>query len=170
MVNWKSVLKIFTLVTIVFLSGCKFWFASSPYDNLRKADEAVRRKDYQTAIDLYQQHIDYRLTVKDRPEWENPYFYLLQIGDIQLGQEKDQDAIKSYLRAEENGVDKGLISDRIRYIGAWYEERGRLDDAFQLLKAHKARDPLLFDLALDRIAKEMVKKEENDRSAKVKSK
>ena len=167
-VNFNT-FRIIFLIALLSLGGCRFWmFGNSAYDNLRKADEAARRKEYDTAIQLYRAHIDYRLTVKDRPEWENPWFYLLQIGDIQLGQNKDADALKSYLLAEQEGVDKGLISDRVRYLAAWYEEHDRLQDAFKLLQAHKDRDPLLFDLSLDRVSKEMVKREDSQKQAQAK--
>ena len=47
----------------------------------------------------------YRLGRKDRPEWENPYFYQILMGDIQLSRGQPDEALAMYQEAEKNGVD-----------------------------------------------------------------
>ena len=153
-----------TLVpSLFFLSGC---FHSSQYEILQRAEEFTRQQKYDDAIAMYRKHIDNRLHLSDRPEWENPYFYLLQIGDIQIQDGKIDAAINSFELAEQNGVDRLLISDRYRYVASIFEKEGRYDDAINLLTKYRERDPLLFDLIRDRIAKELVKKEEERSAAK----
>ena len=143
----------FLSLVLLFSSGCR-------ESDLQKADEALRRKDFAQAIKIYQRHISERLKVKDRPDWENPYFHLLSIGDIQLGRGDVDQALASYEQAEKEGVDKGMISDRYRFVASWYEKKGDLEGALKVLTKYQNRDDLLFSLMLDRIAKELVKREE----------
>jgi tetratricopeptide (TPR) repeat protein len=103
----------------------------------------------------------FRLKVPKRPEWENPYFYLILIGDIQLGQGLIEEAEKSYALAEESKVDEYLVSDRFRGIARWYEEQGKLSEAIEFLGRYRDRDPLLYESMLDRLAKELTLKEDS---------
>jgi hypothetical protein len=104
--------------------------------------------------------MQYRLHVENRPDWENPYFYLLLIADIQLGQGHVDEAIASVELAEQNKVDRFLISDRYRAAASWYERQGRLPEAAAVLSRYRDRDPELFDSMLDRIGKVIIAKEE----------
>ncbi|RIL09400.1 MAG: hypothetical protein DCC75_06610 [Proteobacteria bacterium] len=136
-------------------------FGFGSMSRLEKAEELSRQGKYDQAIEAYRQHLEDRLKVKDRPEWENPYFYLILIGDIELGQGKRAEALQNYEEADKRGVDVYLISDRIRSVAYSYEKDGKLAEALQLLEKHRAKDALLFDSMLDRIAKELVEVEES---------
>ncbi|MDC0358397.1 hypothetical protein OAO01_06230, partial [Oligoflexia bacterium] len=100
-------------------SACSAFFFAGPFNvaysrHLRDAEEYSRQKEFDKAIESYQKHIHARLGVKERPEWENPFFYHIIIGDLQLGQEQVEAALASYELAEKHGVEPGFISDRYR--------------------------------------------------------
>ncbi len=95
----------------------------------------------------------------DRPAWENPYFYMLSIGDLQLRMGQPDQALTSFKTAEEHHVDASLISDRYRSIAIWYEEHGQFEKALSVLTGYRDRDSLLFDAMLDRIARRMTAQE-----------
>ena len=153
-------MKLRNLLVLALLASLTSCFHGDHYEYLQRAEELTRQNKLDEAITLYRKHIDYRLSIKDRAEWENPYFYLLQIGDLQLQAGKVDEALKSFELAEENKVDAVLISDRYRYVASIYEKEGKLEDAINLLTKYRDRDPLLYDLTRDRIAKELVMKED----------
>lgn len=130
------------------------------YAHLQQAEEYSRQGKYSEAIEAYRSHMQERLAVKERPDWENPYFYLILIGDIQLGQAEVEQALLSYEQAEKEQVDKSLISDRFRSVASWYEKQGNLKQALEVLKKYRDRDPLLYDAILDRLAKQLVEEED----------
>lgn len=134
-----------------------------PTSYLEKAEALSSEGRYDEAVEAYRSHIDYRLSLDHRPDWENPYLYLLLIGDIRLRQEKLEEALRSYEEAEAKKVDLPLVSDRYRYAASWLEKRGKLQEALDVLTKYRERDPLLMDSMRDRIAKEIVRREE-DRS------
>ncbi|NDC36613.1 MAG: hypothetical protein EBZ48_01020 [Proteobacteria bacterium] len=136
-------------------TGCAL-FQNPGSRHLMKAEEFSRQEQYDKAIEEYRQHMQYRLALEKRPEWENPYFYLILIGDLQLIQDKPADARLSLQEAESRGVDVNLISDRYRSLAHWYEKKGDLNMAFTILKERREQDPILFDAMLDRIAKKIV--------------
>ena len=136
------------------------FFRYDSHSYLKEAEEYSRQQKYNEAISAYRKHMEERLSITERPEWENPYFYLILIGDIQLGQNKPEEALKSYEEAEEREVDQYLISDRIRTLASWYEKKDRLDEAVKVLLEHRDKDSFMFDSMLDRISKEIVKREE----------
>jgi tetratricopeptide (TPR) repeat protein len=150
-------------LVLVLLSGC-FSGRGGEYGFLERAEELSREGKYQEAIEAYRSHMAFRLKVPKRPEWENPYFYLILIGDIQLGQGLIEEAEKSYALAEENKVDEYLVSDRFRGIARWYEEQGKLSEAIEFLGRYRDRDPLLYESMLDRLAKELTLKEDSGAS------
>ncbi|MBN8550278.1 MAG: hypothetical protein J0M12_13245 [Deltaproteobacteria bacterium] len=153
-----------TLLIALALTLCccqRFGFrAFGDYAYLEKAEEYSRQNEPDKAIDAYRKHMRYRLSLNDRPKWENPYLYLLMIGDLQLTQNKPTDALETYKLAELNKVDPALVSDRYRYLASWYESKDDLDAALKILTTYRDRDPLLFDVMRDRMAKELVKKED----------
>jgi hypothetical protein len=149
----RATLLIKILMVLLFsfsIGGCLF--ASRPSE-LQRAEELSRQKKYPEAIAAYRSHMQQRLKIHDRPEWENPYFYLILIGDIELGTNKPQEAFAAFIEAESKGVDSYLVSDRIRSVARWYEDHSELDKAIEVLMAHKAKDPFLFEAMLDRINK-----------------
>lgn len=138
------------LVGGMCLLGCTTLGGSSLADQAEQLTEGGR---YFDAIDTYRKHIQERLDDSARPDWENPYFYLLRIVDLQLKQERPQDALRTCREAEQQGIDLTLISDRYRAIATWYEEHSDLSAAFEVLKSHREKDPLLFDAMLDRVGR-----------------
>lgn len=123
-----------------------------------KADSYFSEGSFERAIHEYERHIQERLKLFDRPQWENPYLYYLDIGDAYLRMNRPDQALSTYLEAEERGVEVRFVNDRIRSLGRWYEENGDSLKAIELLKEYRERDPLLFDMMLDRISRELVKK------------
>jgi tetratricopeptide (TPR) repeat protein len=154
-------LSLYSFVIVCFIVGCStFGFRDwGDYAYLEKAEEFSRQAKYDEAIDAYRKHMRYRLSLEDRPPWENPYLYLLMIGDLQLNQDKPEEARASYELAEKNKVDTALISDRYRYLATWYDKRGDIDAALKILSTYRDRDDMLFDVMRDRLAKELVKRE-----------
>ncbi len=133
--------------------------ACSNIDLLHQAEDLTQRRRYDEAIATYRLHIEERLQDSSRLSWENPYFYLLRVGDIYLSQDMPQEALSAYIQAENEGIEKTLISDRLRSLASWYEQHNQLDKAFAILSEHRSRDPLLFDSMLDRISRALTKRE-----------
>ena len=159
--RWASRISIPAIVALVVTGGCL-----SSRSKVEQAEELSRQGQYPAAIELYREHMNDRLAVGSRPEWENPYFYLLLIGDVQLGQGDPGAAISSYEEAERMKVEPSLISDRYRAVGRWYEEHNQLQKALDVLSKYRDRDPLLFDAMLDRIAKELTAQEDGRPTAR----
>jgi hypothetical protein len=84
------------------------------------------------------------------------------MGDVELGRGDTGKALTFYEEAEQKGVATPLISDRYRAVASWYEEHGQLKEALELLSKYRDRDDLLFDSMLDRIAKELTRKESEE--------
>jgi tetratricopeptide (TPR) repeat protein len=148
-------------LTLLFLANCQgFHLFTSANSALEEAENTAREGNTKEAILLYQQHLEKRLAVKDRPDWENPYLYLLTIGDLELQQGNVDAALEYYQQAETKQVSKELISDRYRGVALKYESTNQLEQACTILKKYRDRDPLLFDGMLDRISKEIVTREE----------
>lgn len=159
--------KFLLILLIISLPACTpFFFARSfrlsvgDYRHLTAAEELSRQGEYDEAIAEYRAHIAERLSAKERPNWENPHFYLILIGDIQLGQGKAEEALETYQKADQNKVDPYLISDRMRGVAAWYEKKGDLNKAVEVLRSNRTRDILLYDAMLDRLAREITRKED----------
>lgn len=149
------------LTLLLILTSCNRLFVNPDALHLQAAEEFSRKKEYDKAIEEYRAHIRYRLAIKERPEWENPYFYLVLIGDLQLIESKADAALSTYLEAEQQGVDPNLISDRYRSLASWYEDRGSLEKAVSLLKSRRNKDPILIDAMLDRLSKSIVAREQS---------
>jgi hypothetical protein len=145
-----------SITTILLLSACVRY--SSP--TLEEAEQLSREGRYDEAISGYRRHMEERLALENRPEWENPYFYLLLIGDIELGRNDVAASLRSYEEAERHGVHQTLISDRYRSVARYHEERGELEAARKVLETYRTRDPLLFESMLDRIARKLTESED----------
>ena len=142
-----------------FFFGGKYKFGETKH--LQEVEEALREDRFNDAIAAYQAHIEDRLAEDDRPAWENPYFYYLLIGDIELRRGEVDKALKAYELAESNGVADELVADRYRSVGRWYEEKQELQSAIEVLSRYKDRDPLLIEAILDRLAKELTRLEDS---------
>ena len=81
-------------------SGCRLIFTRSGSETLSQAEEALRQDKFDRAIELYQSHMNNRLKIKNRKEWENPFFYTLMIGDIYLKANQPEKALLSYQTAQ----------------------------------------------------------------------
>ncbi|MCB0353025.1 MAG: tetratricopeptide repeat protein [Bdellovibrionales bacterium] len=165
-------LKLFALsssavVLAVLISGCVVWYSTFDYAPasryLRQAEQAARQGKTKEAETYYLRHIQFRLDFKERPDWENPYFYHLLIGDLYLKENNIEEALSHYQKARSEGVELGLVADRFRQIASFYESEEKFDQAISFLSEHRELDPLLFDLMRDRIAREMVQIEERSK-------
>lgn len=145
------------LLLTAWLHGCSLSNNSSSL--VRDADELSKQGQHDAAIASYREHMDARLAASDRPEAENPYFYLLMMGDVELSRGDTAKALALYEEAEQNGVEKQLVADRYRAAASWYESHGQLKEAMELLAKYRDRDDLLFDAMADRIAKELTARE-----------
>ena len=128
--------------------------------HLHEAEELTSEGKPDETIAAYREHISERLANSDRPEWENPYFYLLNIGDIELHRGNVDAALAVYEEAEREKVELPLVADRYRAVAVWYEEHGQLQKAFEVLTKYREKDPLIFDSMLDRVARELTKSEQ----------
>jgi KDO2-lipid IV(A) lauroyltransferase len=153
-VRAKIALLLFILTVTV--SAC----ASIPTaSNLELAESLTAEGRYEDAIESYRRQIDERAG-STRPAWENPYFYLIAVSDLQLRLNKPGESLATCEEAEERGVDLKLVSDCYRTIALYYTEREQFYEAFNLLKKHREIDPLLFDALLDRVGREITRREE----------
>ena len=151
------------LLKITFLCTCLTFASCFGFRNLsmkQKADQLSKEKEYDKAISAYWEHIKNRERVPNRPEWENPYIYLLDIGDTYLEMNNVEEALKTYELAASHQVKDGYVNDRLRNIATWHENRGELDKAIEHLQKYRERDELLFDLMLNRLARKLVAEEE----------
>jgi len=138
---------------LAFCTGC----FSSESAQLHAAEELTSEGKPDEAIAAYRKHLSERLEASDRPEWENPYFYLLNIGDIELSRGNVDAALAAYEEAEREKVELPLVADRYRAVAVWYEEHGQLEKALEVLSKYREKDPLIFDSMLDRVARELTK-------------
>lgn len=149
------VARALTIFIPLLLGGC---FSSGP-EQLSTAENLTSQGKHDEAIAAYREHISERLQTSQRPEWENPYFYLLNVGDIELSRGNVDAAIAAYEEAEREKVESPLVADRYRAVASWYEEHGDLQKAIDTLTKYRERDPLIFDSMLDRIARKLTESE-----------
>jgi tetratricopeptide (TPR) repeat protein len=116
------------------------------------------------AIASYRKHIELRLQDPKRPKSENPYFYLLFIGDLYLQSEQITLARKSYEEARAKGVDGPLVAERLRSFATYFEKKDDLERAILELKRYRELDPLMFDSEIDRLHKLFVAREREKES------
>lgn len=128
-------------------------------DPIRLAEQQTEQGHYEEALVIYQEHMEDRLAQTNRPEWENPYFYLLAVGDIYLRMGQPERALASYNEAEKHGVEASLISDRYRSVAHWYIEQRQLEQALEVLRKYRDRDSLLFDSLLDKVGRALTAQE-----------
>lgn len=147
--NQKVIFLNFLLT--VFFSSCTFY---NPKNSLlSRADAALENKEYDEAITLYKEHIESRLDNPLRSSWENPYFYLIVIGDVYIEKKEPKKAEITFLKAEKKGVKKPLINDRLLKLASYYEKNHQFSEAIELLDKNIDRDPILFEGYLDKISR-----------------
>lgn len=147
------------LCAAFMLEGCGLSPSSRRASALTQAEEFSSKGEFERAISAYEDHIKARLD-SAKPEWENPFFYYLKIGDIHLRQNHPEKALSAYLTAKEKGIDKLMISDRLRALASWYEKNNQLEQALTLLTTYSELDPVLFNAMLDRIARKLSDQEQ----------
>jgi tetratricopeptide (TPR) repeat protein len=158
--SYKEMRKLhyLTLPALFLLSSC-ILFEGESYK--QQADELRKSEEYDEAISAYKKHINHRLKVNPRPDWDNPYIYLLDIGDIYLEQGQVEKALKQYEEAEEKGVKQAYCNDRYRAVALYYEERGELKKSLKILEKYREKDTFLIDLMLDRLARKLIAAEDS---------
>lgn len=149
------------LLSTLASSGCRVttwvWRGTfGEFSHATKAEELRAKGRFDEAEAEFRAHIAERLADKHRPAIENPFFYEILIGDMQLERGEVDKAIAAYLQAKEHNVDSALVVDRIRRVARWYEEHGKIDEAIALLKRHRELDDFIFDLEIDRLAKKLL--------------
>jgi tetratricopeptide (TPR) repeat protein len=147
------------LCAALVFEGCGLSPRSRQASALTQAEEFSGNGEFERSISAYEEHIKTRLD-STKPEWENPFFYYLKIGDIYLRQNQPDKAISAYLTAKQKGIDKLMISDRLRALASWYEKNKQLEQALKLLTTHSELDPILFNAMLDRIARKLSDQEQ----------
>lgn len=138
------------------VSACTLYEAENrpSAEYLARAERSTSAGDYETAIKAYEKHMHLRRLSATRAEWENPSFYFLLIGDLYLRMDRDENAREAYLSALTDGVEERLVIDRLRGLADWYAQKKRYDEALEVLETHRALDPILMNVSLDRIARE----------------
>ena len=151
-------LRYLLIPTLTLLTSC-ILFEGESYK--QQADELRKSEDYDEAIRAYKKHIEHRLKINPRPDWDNPYIYLLDIGDIYLQQGQVEEALAEYERAEKKGVKQAYCNDRYRAVALYYEERGELKKSLEILQKYRDKDTFLIDLMLDRLARKLIAAEDS---------
>ncbi len=153
-----TVYRILTIpILLVICQSCAVVDSSS--DLVTQAEIAMEEGRYDDALESYRAHRDNRLEASDRPEWENPHFYTLLMGDVELRRGDPEAALRLYTKADQERISPSLIDDRYRAVAAWHLQNEQFDKALEVLKTHRGRDPLLFDAMLDKVAKRMTLKD-----------
>lgn len=145
------------VIACLSLSSCVVFSYYSSETDLMRADKLMRDKKFPDAIQAIERHVAARLKIENRPDWENPYFHYLTIGDIYLQMGEPEKAVSAYELAEKKGVETTLVGDRYRYVASWYEKQGKLREAIAFLEKYRDRDQLMMDLMLDRLAHQALK-------------
>ena len=147
----------FYLALVLLSSSCIRVFSLQQHQSTaERADQLAASGQWEEAIELYQTHMQERLTSKSRPDEENPYFYHLLIGDLYLDQDKEKKALENYKIAEKENVASVLVVDRYRRLARWYSSRKDHERAISFLRSVRQLDPLIFDADIDLIHKKMV--------------
>lgn len=149
--------NVVSLAALLLLPSCStFSFYSSVSDAL-VAEQYRADGKYIEAVAAYRRHLAQRLMSKS--DDENPYFYLLLIGDCYLELGKIPQARQSYDEALTHNIANNLVAERYRRIAKWFEANNELEKAIAELSRYRELDRLLFDLEIDRLHKKFVAKE-----------
>ncbi len=148
-----------TLVALLLLQGCIFFPTNRP-SRAQVAGELRTEGKFDEAIAEYRAHIADRAASPSRTADENPSFYLVLIGDIELERGNYEAAKSSYATAREENVGKELVGDRYRLLAESYAKEHRFEEAIAVLKEGRALDPLLFDIAIDDLHKRSLQEED----------
>ena len=147
-------------------TGCVFDFETFSFStgpsHATIADDLRKEGKLKESIAEYEQHVSDRLASKRKFPDENPYFYYLLIGDVYLELDDPAEARRAYERALDEKVEPRLTSARLRRLGQWYEEKGKYEEALEVLKKYRDLDPEMYNLDIDQVHKAIVKKEQDE--------
>lgn len=147
------------LLILLALEGCMLFPTNRP-SHAQLAGELREEGKFDEAIAHYRAHIADRVASPSRATDENPSFYLVLIGDIEL-QRGDREAAKAaYATARSEQVGKELVGDRYRLLAESYAKDHRYEDGIAVLKEGRDLDPLLFDIAIDDLHKRSLQEED----------
>lgn len=136
-----------------FLVSC----AGGTSTHAERAEQFIEAKEYGKARVSYAKHMEKRLASK-RPSSENPYFYLVKIGDAYLLEDRLKEAEKIYATAIKREVQPQLLGTRFRELAEiYFTKREDHKSAFRILKTYRYLDDLLFDSLLDEFQKESLR-------------
>lgn len=149
-------MRLTPIIMLLIVAGCAL---TSTQGYVHEAESLAQEGRYEEAIEAYRAHMEERRADTDRPTWENPSFYLLAIGDLQLQQNNPSAARATYDEAGRQEVDPRLVTDRYLALALWYEDKGKLKEALGVLNVYRSRDPELLNGTFTRIAKKLTEQE-----------
>ena len=153
--NRNALLTLLLLFPLALSSCILLGFERRP--SYAKLGSQLRcEKRYDEAVERYREHIEARLEDSRREPDENPYFYLIIIGDIYLEQGNTEKAMESFIEAKQKEVELALVADRVRRAAQVLRSQKKLREAVSLLKEFRELDDFGFDLDLDELLKEIV--------------
>ncbi|MBL7661671.1 tetratricopeptide repeat protein [bacterium] len=147
-----------TIIATLVLNSCAI------KTDLTQARMYEQQGDYEKARAYYRTHMERRLRDKKRPAEENPYYYLITIGDLYRKEKQYERALGSYDEARANQVPAEPLIFRYRDIASDMQQEGKYDEAIDLLTIYHDLDPLLFDVDIDRVHKAMLAAEDRNKS------
>jgi len=118
-----------------------------------QAQTLIKNGEIDQGIILYQEHMLERLKNPWRPDSENPYFYLILIGDAEKDRKNYEKAIEYYKEALSHRVADDLILSRMREVAFELFHTGQEDPAIELLQSFHKLDPLFIDGTIDELNK-----------------
>lgn len=144
---------------LLALEGCIFFPSNRP-SHAQIAGELRGEGKFDEAIAEYRAHIADRVASPDRAADENPSFYLVLIGDIELERGNREAAKAAYAAARNDKVGKELVGDRYRLLAESYAKAHHFEEGIAVLKEGRDLDPLLFDIAIDDLHKRSLQEED----------
>lgn len=144
----------------VFVWASDFRFPQNRLTHAQRAQDLRNEHEVDEAVKEYHLHIEQRLATANRPEWENPYFYYLLIGDTYLENDQPQEAKDAYLTAYHEKVNEHFIVDRLVQLANWYLKHRQDEAGISLLRQYRELDPLLIDNEIDQMHKKIVSEED----------
>ncbi len=145
-----SAFTISAMVLLQSLAGCGLSSLKSP---LSRAESLRAAGKYREAIAEYEAHMKNRIAQGSSDDAPSPYFFAILIGDLHLQLDEPEEARAAYLLAKEHEVSHPLVAHKLRYLGHWYEDHGRNDDAMKVYTEYHDLDPQLFEMDQDRLFK-----------------
>lgn len=172
--SWLTKMQIPSLSSVIFflclhqLMGCATHQTHLNGDSelLRTAELLEKKEDYQGALHALETYLmllqadanrEHRIKELNYPvQGWNPFFYALKAGDLALKLEQPESAMSYYALAHSKGMKQSFLSDRLRLLARWHEERDQPNCALKILDTYLTLDPVLFNLVADRVAKESI--------------